>query len=92
MNMRALFTAAVVIAGVSAPCLALANPLTGQVSGEYSSRLVQKVACDPNGEGKQANCMRECDDDFRRSANGYNQRTEEDRKAEKTACEKKCGC
>ncbi len=86
MKIRVLLAAGVLLSGLAAPAFAFEH------SAPISSSLIQKVVCDANGDGKQANCMRECEEEEIRSRETYHSRTDEDRLGEKKACEKKCGC
>jgi hypothetical protein len=87
MKLRALLTVGLMFGGIASPSFAFERS-----AAPHSDRLIQKVVCDPNGDGKQANCMRECEEEEIRSRATYAKTTEEERKAAKAACDKKCGC
>lgn len=95
MKIHALVTAIVISAGFVAPSFAFDY----STSAMRPDRHIQKVVCDPNGEGKQANCVRECEEEEIRSRATYAtanlanpKKADEERKAAKLACDKKCGC
>lgn len=109
MKIRALATVALIVAGMIGPCFAVENSTKGDLSAAYAllagvdgglraDRLVQKATCDPDGDGKQANCMRECQEEEIRArdtyatANADPKVAAEERKVAKLACDKKCGC
>jgi hypothetical protein len=96
MKIRGLLTAGMLLTGFVGPAFAMEHSTQAvffQLGDGFSSRgLVQKVVCDPNGDGKQANCMRECEEEEIRSRETYHTRSNEDRMNEKMACNKKCGC
>jgi hypothetical protein len=95
MKTNVLAIAALLLAGAVAPAFAFdsaASAPVGRLGGSLSRGLVQNVDCDPNGDGKQANCMRDCEEEEIRSRETYHSRTDADRLAEKKACATKCGC
>ena len=103
MKLRALVTASLFFAEISSPCFGFEQfsgagpnsaqaPLPKRGGAFYSNSLIQTISCEPNGEGKQANCMRDCDEEEIRSRETYGKQTADERKAAKAACEKKCGC
>jgi len=95
MKISALATAVLLLAGTMAPAFAFDHAAPAPFAkkgGSLSGGLILNVDCDPNGDGKQANCMRDCEEEEIRQRATYNKKTDEERLAEKTACNKKCGC
>jgi hypothetical protein len=89
MKLRALTLVCLAFAASASPSLAFERHAP---RGLMSERLIQQVVCDPNGDGKQAGCMRDCEEEEIRSRATYGKQTPEERVAEKKACDKKCGC
>jgi len=82
-----LLTAGLMVAGLGGSAFAL-----GAGHAPYSTPLVQKVVCDANGDGKQANCVRDCEEEEIRQRETYHSKTDAERLGEKAACNKACGC
>ena len=87
MKIGALVTAGLMFAGLASPAFAFETFSTPRANG-----FVQKVVCDANGDGKQANCVRDCEEEEIRSRETYHVKTDAERQGEKAACNKKCGC
>jgi hypothetical protein len=87
MKIRSLLTVGLMLAGITSPSFAFQRS-----EAPRSDRLIERIVCDPNGDGKQANCMRDCDDEEVRSRATYAKQTDEERLAKKKACDTKCGC
>ena len=86
MKIRAYLVAAAVLVSMSGSSFAFDS-----VSGMRSQNLVTKVTCDVRNEDEQALCAAKCDDYFVR--NSQNNMTDHVQlKAEKKACDEKCGC
>jgi hypothetical protein len=87
MKIRSLLTVGLMFAGIASPSFAFQR-----TEAPHSDRLIERIVCDANGDGKQANCMRDCEDEEIRSRTTYAKQTDEERMAKKAACDKKCGC
>jgi hypothetical protein len=96
MRISAFVTASLLLTGIVGPAFAFGHPAQTPGSafggGSAGTGLILNVVCDPDGEGKQANCMRACDEEDIRSRETYHTRTEADRAGEKATCAKNCGC
>ncbi len=102
MKIRALMSAGLMIAALTAPSFAFDNS-TGANSGsaqnllavlQHGSQgkgLVQHISCNTNDEDKQAYCMRKCEEAFVDSSEQYHV-TQEDAQKIRKDCETKCGC
>lgn len=94
MKIRALMTAGLIVAAMSGPSLAFENPASATralLSKAGADGLIQTVSCNVNDEGKQAHCMRDCDDTWIKATQAYHVDIEKAR-GEKKVCESKCGC
>ncbi|MGA8172830.1 MAG: hypothetical protein WB816_18640 [Methylocystis sp.] len=94
MKISAFVMTSLLVTGIVGPAFAFGQPAKAPFSTLRGATggLILNVDCDPNGDGKQANCMRDCDEEEIRSRETYHSRTDADRLAEKGACAKKCGC
>lgn len=87
MKIRALFAAGSMIAAMAGPSFAF--DLTSKLDGG----LLHGVSCNVNDEDKQAQCMRNCDDEYIKASQAYSTAGNlEGPKADKKACDTKCGC
>ena len=88
MKIRVMVTAAVLVAGLSAPSFAFEG-----VRGMRTHSLVTSVSCDVRmaDEDKQAKCAQKCDDEFISGQQHYGSDINKVR-AEKKECDAKCGC
>ncbi len=80
--------------GIAGRAFAIERPAQSPPTAlrDAAGNLARKVDHDPNGDGKQANCMRERDEEGIRSGEIHRSRAAADRLAERSARTKKCGC
>jgi hypothetical protein len=86
MRKYALVTAAALFAGMITPSFAFDG-----VAGLRAPSQVTRISCDTHAEDEQAVCASKCEDAYLKDQQGWTADMAKI-KAEKKACDEKCGC
>lgn len=86
MNKYALVTAAALFAAMIAPSFAFDG-----AAGLRAPSQVTRISCDTHAEDDQAVCASKCEDAYLKDQQGWTADMSKI-KAEKKACDEKCGC